>query len=250
MSLIGIHPLEDSDQALAEDISKELSLPVKAPDKTKLSLMVSGAEIFLKLNNDKKSTPFQPDFSSSKAERKIKDELRRRGLLLKAVEGRTKEPLEVFDFYSGFAADAFLLACAGHHVVSCEKNPVISFVTKMAWRRQKDESWVQEMSPDLTLKNADSKELLRNSMKEFDVIYMDPMFEKLKSSAKSPLPMQIVQTLLEGENPTDFAEDFAVASEKAKKIVVKLPLKGKEILKQTPNHQILGQTIRYDVYLM
>lgn len=215
-----------------------------------MSLTVSQSDVRLKLNGDKTSAPFRPDFSSPKAERKVKDELRRRGLLLKAIEGRSKNPLSIFDFYSGFASDAFLLACAGHHVISCEKNPIISFVTKMAWRDQRTESWVSELNPDLNLKNADSKDFLRNSSAEFDVVYMDPMFEKPKSSAKSPLPMQIVQTLLEEEDPSDFEVDFEAACTRSKRIIIKLPIKGRELLDRPPSHQVFGKTIRYDVYLI
>lgn len=249
VALVGIWPERESDKPLAEKLGQNLSLPILSADESKLSLVVSNENIFLRLNSDKTSSCFQPDFSSSKAQRKIKDEIQRRGLLLKAIEGRSKETLKVFDFYSGFAMDAFVLACAGHQVISCEKNPLISLVTKIAWRIQKEEDWILKTKPQLTLKHAESKEFLRNSSYEFDVIYMDPMFEKPKSSSKSPLPMQIVQALLEDEERLDFKSDFEAASSYAKKIVVKLPLKGRPLLERDPSHQLLGKTIRYDVFV-
>ena len=214
-----------------------------------VSLTEESGDLYLGLPNEKGHPKYKPDFSSPKMQRKIQDEISRRGLLIKAVQGRSLGPLKIFDFYSGFAQDAFLLACAGHVVTSCEKNEMISQVTKQAYEKQSETGWVSELEPQLTLLSGDSKEVIQ-TLSRFDVVYMDPMFEKLKTTAKSPLPMQIVQALTKHGPPLDFEADFFAAVQKTNKVVIKLPLKGPSLLSRKPSHQHFGKTIRFDVYVI
>lgn len=204
----------------------------------------------LRLDEEKGQPQYQPDFSSETMERKISDLLKRKGLLFKAIEGRAfkNQSLKIFDFYSGFAQDAFCLACCGHKVISCEKNKMISHVTQASWEKQREVEWVKILDPQLKLVGAGSEEWLRSQEEKFDVIYMDPMFEKIKTSAKSPLAMQMVQKILENEKMQDLEEHFEVAAQYTNKVVLKFPLKGVSFLKKKPSHQLFGKTIRFDVF--
>ncbi len=222
--------------------------------------------LFLRFESANSVSLFRPDFSSDRMRRRVEDERRRRGLLLKAIEGRSSSVrLKIFDFCSGFGGDAFLLACLGHSVISCEKNPLIAQVTQRAWEDQRFEPWVVDLGVDLKFMEGDSREYLQESEDRFDVIYMDPMFEKLKSTAKSPLPMQIAQVLVSGEAGSDgmsssgidshlesassFEKDFLAAAQVSSKIVVKLPLKGKALVSRPPSHQLFGKTVRFEVFV-
>jgi len=176
-----------------------------------VTLVQEDGRLLLELSSEIGAPRFCPDFSSATMEVKIKDALKRRGLLLRAVEGKANLKsrggfLKIFDFHSGFAQDAFLLAMAGHEVWSCEKHPLIAKVTQAAWEAQKGTAWIQQAAPRLRLIHGDSFEVLKDLAAEnFDVIYMDPMFEKLKQKSKSPLPMQIAQALLREEALPSFA---------------------------------------------
>jgi 16S rRNA (guanine1516-N2)-methyltransferase len=100
--------------------------------------------------------------------------------------------------------------------------------------------------------NADSAEYLRKlkPAEAPDVVYLDPMFDKPKKSAKSPKEMQLLQALL-GDPPSAeselalFQAAFTVAK---KRVVVKRALKGQAI-SPGPSSSFKGQSVRYDVYL-
>lgn len=269
--LVGDDPVFDLSADLPATIAK-LSRDFGLEKKIPLRLGITDGMATLKLLTEKTAPDFAPDFSSSKIEFKIKDEIKRRGLLLKAIEGQSGRgiSLKIFDFYSGFGQDAFLLACAHHQVISCEKHPIISLVTQTAWEKQRLAEW-HEVQPNLQFITGNSRLVLEARDEEFDVVYMDPMFEKLKDSSKSPLPMQIIQELLagqaeEGENkdrkpPGNLSagerlkkssalnEDLLVAARHASKVVVKFPLKGKSSIVRKPSHQVFGKTVRYDIFV-
>ena len=83
---------------------------------------------------------------------------------------------------------------------------------------------------------------------KFDAVYIDPMFEKPKRSAKSPKPMQLLQLLLKDE-VVDTEELLRQAVKSGiPRAVVKLPLKATTIGR--PKFSMKGQSIRYDVYLI
>lgn len=245
-----VRALKESDLSLAQSLAEQFSLPFSQQKEEAVEVQVKDQQLYLKLTSDSLSTPFRPDFSSAKCERKIKDELKRRGLLLRAVEGKKSngKSLRVLDFYSGFGGDAFLMACAGHEVISCEVHPLIALITQRAWENQQQEDWVRQLNCQWTLQTADSSTHLQATGEKFDVIYMDPMFEKLKASAKSPLPMQLAQALLEGHMDEEFPCHFDLVQKHADKIVVKMPLKGPALLEQKPSYQLFGKTIRFDVF--
>jgi 16S rRNA (guanine1516-N2)-methyltransferase len=241
-----------------------------------VTLIQEDGRLLLELSSEIGAPRFCPDFSSATMEVKIKDALKRRGLLLRAVEGKANlknrgGSLKIFDFHSGFAQDAFLLAMAGHEVWSCEKHPLIAKVTQAAWEAQKGAPWTQQAAPRLRLIHGDSFGVLKDLAAEnFDVIYMDPMFEKLKQKSKSPLPMQIAQALLREEasfssatptselrlsmsampisQTTPTNEDLEQVFTYAKKVVIKSPLKGPPVVQRKPNYQLFGKTIRFDVF--
>lgn len=215
-----------------------------------ISVVPTELGLALRLDEEKGQPQYQPDFSSETMERKISDLLKRKGLLFKAIEGRVlkNKSLTIFDFFSGFAQDAFCLACQGHRVTSCERNKMISHVTQVSWEKQREVEWVKDLDPQLELISADSSEWLQSQEDQFDVIYMDPMFEKLKASAKSPLSMQVAQKILKNEKMQDLEKHFEVASQFTNKVVLKLPLKGVSFLKKKPSHQLFGKTIRFDVF--
>ena len=86
-----------------------------------------------------------------------------------------------------------------------------------------------------------------DDVNSWDVLYLDPMFDKPKKTAKSPKPMQLLQALL---TETDDLRALLEAALKhpGKRIVVKLPLKGEPLTNIKATRKYTGQSIRYDVY--
>jgi hypothetical protein len=74
------------------------------------------------------------------------------------------------------------------------------------------------------------------------------MFSKLKSTAKSPKEMQLLQELLGDAEPADEARLFEAAWAAARvRVVVKRALKTRAS-GPPPSHSYRGQSVRYDVY--
>ncbi|NCN42158.1 class I SAM-dependent methyltransferase [bacterium] len=255
--IIEVFAESPADQVLALKFSQEFKIPLAPADLDKIQapllLVISDGKVGFKLIREPKAPVYFPEFSSATTQFKIEDELKRRGKLLKAIEGKfsTKPSLRVFDAFGGFAQDGFLLACAGHDVLNMEKNPLVHLVTKAAWDSQNEEAWILEKNVNLSLSEGDSFEFLSGTQEFFDVIYWDPMFEKLKSKSKSALPMQILQSLLNQKEsaPLDFDWALRLSLQRAPKVVMKLPIKGPPLVKKSPSHQIPGKTIRYDVFI-
>lgn len=159
----------------------------------------------------------------------------------------------VVDATAGFGGDAMLALICGANVTAVEKSPVVAEVLRGGLKRAASE-YVSFKAKFAKFKivNADSAEYLRKlkPAEAPDVVYLDPMFDKPKKSAKSPKEMQLLQALL-GDPPSAESElalfDAALAVAK-KRVVVKRALKGKAIA-PGPTSSFKGQSVRYDVYL-
>jgi 16S rRNA (guanine1516-N2)-methyltransferase len=164
---------------------------------------------------------------------------------LGAVPG---ERLRVTDATAGFAQDSMLALSLGCEVTAIERSPVIALLIEEAVARaRRDDEWLRERLAGLRLVTADALTYLPEHEPP-DVVYIDPMFSKPKSSAKSPKEMQLLQELL-GDQPSGETELLEAARRVARRrVVVKRPLKARASL--APSHSYKGQSVRYDVYLV
>ena len=159
-------------------------------------------------------------------------------------------PLKVIDATAGFGQDSVMALCLGCEVIAVEKSNVVMTVLRNGvMRALREDETVRARFEKLTVVEADA-EVFLSQADPADIVYLDPMFEKPKKSAKSPKEMQLLQDLLA---PLPTAEDierlFHVAFERSRnRVVVKRALKAKA-LARTPTHSYKGQSIRYDVYV-
>ena len=167
--------------------------------------------------------------------------------------GKNNEPLKVVDATAGFGQDTVMILSMGCEVIAVERSKeVMSVLEDGVERARREDVGMKKAFEKLKIANADAREYLANLKPEEcpDVVYLDPMFDKPKKTAKSPKEMQLLQELL--GNPPSVEEEmqlFDAAFKAAKKrVVVKRPIKA-IALKPSPAHSYKGQSVRYDVYV-
>ena len=156
-------------------------------------------------------------------------------MLLRACGSAEK----LLDAFAGFGQDGLLLAGARYDVVMVESHPWVYLLLSELLHRHEY---------DLELHLADAMHHMRDHEGDYDVIYLDPMFPTRNKKALPNRGMQHLRELSEGTSgPTiDAIVDRALSSAKHR-VVLKRRLKDPVV--QSPNHQIKGKTVRFDVYL-
>jgi len=100
----------------------------------------------------------------------------------------------------------------------------------------------------MQLHGLDAKEYLTQTEILPDVIYLDPMFPERSKTALVKQELRIVRALVGGDQ--DIEELFNLARAKAQqRVVVKRHRLSDFLAAGKPDHQIIGKTTRYDVYL-
>ena len=98
--------------------------------------------------------------------------------------------------------------------------------------------------------NANSIDVFKRSNKNFDVVYLDPMYPLMKKNIKKSGDLDIVRSILEIERiPADdnsLIDNFIKLD--YKKLILKRPLKSEKLYSNI-NYQVKGKTTRFDIYL-
>ncbi len=252
VALVCVEPLDESAipraQQWAELWNVPLSSAYKGPLKG-LKVVVSDLAIGLGFMDKSKGKPYYVDFLSRAWRTRLASGLPKSHIFRRAI-GYKNIPLRLIDATAGFGQDAILALCLGCEVIAVEKSSVVVTVLRNGVLRalREDES-IRERFENLSVVEADASVFL-SQVDAADVVYLDPMFDKPKKSAKSPKEMQLLQDLLPTLPTLDEEETlFRVAFANAKqRVVVKRPLKGRALV-PTPTHSFKGQSIRYDVYV-
>ncbi|MDT8405717.1 MAG: class I SAM-dependent methyltransferase [Methylococcales bacterium] len=163
------------------------------------------------------------------------------GPLAQAI-GRQSQTM--IDATGGFGQDALALWRMGLTVTIIERQPLLFALLEDAVARL---SQAYPHMPSPTLLFGDAMVLLP-SLPPVDCVYLDPMFPpKRKSSALAKKPMQLLDTLLDGD--PDKLELLAVALRcSAKRVVVKSPTWAKPLAGK-PDLSLASKLLRFDVYL-
>ncbi len=163
-------------------------------------------------------------------------------MLIKALQGRQRQPLTILDVTAGLAADAMLIAAAGHHIMALERSPIVSELVKDGIRRVGED----DNFPVPEFYCAEAENWLMAQPRRFDVIYMDPMFAP---TGKKALPRKNLQLLRRLCGDSQEAERLlALAKTRADcRVVVKRHVKA-DYLGGLPDYSIKGQRVRFDIY--
>ena len=166
---------------------------------------------------------------------------------LRKALGKTDKQLSIFDSTAGLLTDTMIFLSLGHKVVAVEQSKIIYSLVKDAILRAKDK--IPELK-NLIFLNDNSLEVYKSMSKEFDVIYLDPMYPSLNKKNKKSGRLENIKKILEIENFTNCSENLVkdFLDLEYKKIILKRPLKLRKNYSNI-NYQVLGKTTRFDIYL-
>ena len=169
-------------------------------------------------------------------------------MIIKAAKLKGLENPIAVDMTAGLGEDSFLLAGAGCKVIMFEQDEVIASLSEDAIKRGKENPEIKDIVDRMTLIKGDSIEGVKSLDVIPDIVYLDPMFPQRQKSGLIKKKFQIIHEL---EKPCSNGADLlnAAISTKAKKIIVKRPQKGENLVDIKPNYTISGKAIRYDVYI-
>ena len=168
--------------------------------------------------------------------------------LAKAVGMKFNKNRTIIDATAGLGYDAFILASLGANVTLIERSKKIHGLLKdgiseaMLYGGE-----ISKIVDRMNLLFGDSKDILPSISPE--VVLIDTMYKDRKKSALVKNNMRLVREVV-GSDP-DYIDLINVALNCAsKRVVIKQP-RYAEPLKDIKacSHQILGKTIRYDVYI-
>lgn len=173
--------------------------------------------------------------------------------LAKAVGLNRNPKLSILDATAGLGRDSFVMALIGANLRGNEKNELLATMLQWAHHRaqgsalfDEDQELVQILER-MSFRHRDSVADL--GANEYDVVYLDPMFPERQKSAKVKKEMQILHQLLSDDEVDEkllFSTCFAAARSR---LVIKRPIKAPAFAEISPQHQVLGKTVRYDLYV-
>ena len=251
MALACVEPQGATAIDLAVDLAKLWGVPLLQDytGKAGVKVLVSDSAIGLGFVDSKRGKPYYVDFLSATWKVRLASGLPKTHIFRRAL-GYKGEPLRVIDVTAGFGQDSLLALSLGCEVVAVERSSVVVALLRDGVTRalREDES-VRPLFERLSVVEADSMIFLKVAAPA-DVVYMDPMFDKPKKSAKSPKEMQLLQDLLGAPVTVEEEEKLfhAAFSHTQHRVVVKRPIKAKALVR-APTHSYKGQSIRYDVYV-
>ena len=168
--------------------------------------------------------------------------------LAKAVGFKFNKNRTIIDATAGLGYDAFILASLGANVTLIERSEKIYDLLKAAISEAKLYGGeISKIVNRMNLLFGDSKDILPKIAPE--VILIDTMYKERKKSALVKNDMRLVREVVGSDS--DHVELINVALNNAsKRVVIKQP-RYAETLDSIKgcSHQILGKTIRYDVYV-
>ena len=166
---------------------------------------------------------------------------------LKKALGKNTNQLAIFDATAGLLTDTMIFLSLGHKVVAVEQSKILfSLVNDAILRAEKD---IPELK-NLKFINGNSIDIYKKKNYKCDVIYLDPMYPRLKKNLKKSGNLETIKQIIKLEN-LDKNNDEIISmflESNYRKIIVKRPLKSKKNYSNI-NYQVKGKTTRFDIYL-
>ena len=100
---------------------------------------------------------------------------------IKKALGKNLSQLEIFDATGGFLSDSIIFLSLGHKVMAVEQSKIIFSLVNDAILRAEQYFPVLK---NLKFINDNSIEVYKRENREFDVIYLDPMYPEIKTNNK------------------------------------------------------------------
>jgi 16S rRNA (guanine1516-N2)-methyltransferase len=228
--------------------AQQLALQLQLPLHTEKS---KGSLFYLYYNDDGLNLiathlnlgPLHLDFNHGVLYQRIQRAAISKEPLARAV-GLHKNPnLHLCDATAGIGREGCLLASLGARVTLIERSLIMVALLNDALNRC-DAVWRERVN----LIAADSRDFLATTKEQFDVIYLDPMFEAHSHKAQVKKEMQYLQALMGPQEDADTLLTAAL-SLKPGRVVVKRPLKARCLLDKKPDFCLNLEAYRFDIYL-
>lgn len=154
----------------------------------------------------------------------------------------------IVDATAGLGRDAFLLASLGADVTLIERSPQVHERLRLGIEAAlQSEPQIAQAAARMTLLHGDARELLAGLSP--DVVIVDPMHPERTSTALVKKDMRILRDLV-GTDPDQLELMTAALAAARKRVVLKWPRKAAPMPGLSkPSHQIVGKTLRYDVFM-
>ena len=168
--------------------------------------------------------------------------------LAKAIGMRANKNRTIVDATAGLGYDAFILASLGANITLIERSETMHKLVADAMLQAKSHGGeVSKIIGRMSLLFGDSKNILPGLSPK--VILIDTMYKDRKKSALVKNNMRLIREIVGPDS--DFIDLIKVAFKIAKnRVVIKQPRYAKPLKDiRECSHQILGRTIRYDVYM-
>ena len=149
----------------------------------------------------------------------------------------------ILDATGGLGHDSFILALLGQKITLLEKNTGLCILIEEALNNLPKLPYFNNARNNISIINKDSRTFLA-SAENFDVIYIDPMFNSDKKLKRSKQMEFLANYLAEYDDPSiDFYQT------KFKRMVIKKESRSSSGIKDDPAISFKGASIKYDVYL-
>ena len=195
-----------------------------------------------------KQTVLKCDFVQGAANHRMRFGGGRGQHLPKAVGMKGGQSPTIIDATAGLGRDAFLLASLGSKVTLIERSQTIHglLATGMEAARQAGGQH-KDIIDRMTLIYGDSIALLPKM--QADVVLVDPMHPPRQKSALVKAEMRAIRDIVGVDEDQRLLIETALAMA-TKRVVLKWPAKAAPLagLRQS-SHQIIGKSIRYDVFM-
>ena len=165
---------------------------------------------------------------------------------LKKAIGKTDRPLRILDATAGLLGDSIIMLALGHSVTAYEQSKIL--YTMLNYQlNQLSETHSNSLNFQLINSNVCETNFSEES---FDVIYFDPMYHEDKASSARRSDLKKINSILEIEGlASDPESTFTyLRNIPSTKLIVKRPLKA-DAFKGSINYQVLGKSVRFDIYL-
>ncbi|MEA2864923.1 MAG: rRNA (guanine1516-N2)-methyltransferase [Bradyrhizobium sp.] len=169
--------------------------------------------------------------------------------LLKATAVSKGHHPNVIDATAGLGRDSFLLASLGANVTLLERSAEVHALLErgLATARAAGPE-LAEIVSRMTLIHGDARDILPRL--HADAVMVDPMHPARKKTALVKKEMRLLRQLV-GTDPDVLDLMQAALACNCKRVVLKWPLRADPIPElRKPSYQILGKTVRYDVFAM
>ncbi len=230
----------------AEELSKQINLPLLIRKNNKTAIMVYGKN-GLSLHPCK-GGEIMVDFTTGRWQYRLAH-IRQEQLVraMGKLKARDYQKTRVIDGTGGLGRDSFILAAAGFQVITFERNPIIAALLADGLNRALQEPAVKQAAKRICLITKNALPAMAE-VNNPDIIYLDPMFTRTNAKALVKKELQMIQQLVGVDN--DIEKLFTMALQTAqKRVVVKRAKTGPWLTALPPSFSTAGKTIRFDIYL-